>query len=73
MVSLTVEFLAFDVTVMDFAMVPTLFVSYLTFIELDFPGRMGSLGHSATVHPHDERTLLRTNGFVPVLVKVNSH
>ena len=69
---MTLLFEAFDSTVMDLLIGPTLFVLYLTVIEADCPGISGSLLHDGTVQPQEERTFERTNGTFPVFLYLNS-
>lgn len=57
---------------MDLLKLPGLMVLYFTLITPSFPGSIGSLGHSGTVQPHEARTLLKINGFLPLLVNLNS-
>ena len=45
---------------------PILFESYLTFIDADFFGRIGSCGQVGTVQPQVERTFERIKGSLPV-------
>ena len=44
---------AFEVTVTDLLIGPTLLESYFTLITPVFPGAIGSLDHSGTVHPQE--------------------
>ena len=66
--NLTLGVFAFDSTVIDLLIGPTLLVLYFTVIVADCPGIKGSLLHLGTVQPQDERTFDRTKGTEPVLV-----
>ena len=66
---ITFGFEAFEVTLIDFLIKPTLLVSYLTWILSDSPGNIGFSGFLGIVHPHVDFTLEIINGASPVFVK----
>jgi hypothetical protein len=51
---------------------PTLFVSYFTFITLESPGKIGSLGQTGTVQPQLPFAFDIIKGALPEFVNLNS-
>jgi len=70
--SKTLAFAAFEVTVIDLLNVPGRLVLYFTLISPFSPGATGVLVHSGVVQPQEARTLVSTTGALPLLVKVNT-
>ena len=63
---------ALEVTVIDFLINPTLFVSYFTCIFSDSPGKIGFSGFLGIVHPQVDYTFEIIKGAFPVFLKTNS-
>ena len=63
---------SFDFTTITLVKCPVLLVLYFTLISPWPFGEIGSLGHSGTTHPHDEKAELMTSGTVPWLLKWNT-
>ena len=63
---------ALEVTLIDFLIKPTLFVSYFTWILSDSPGKIGFSGFLGIVHPHVDLTLEIISGASPVFVNTKS-